>query len=185
MKILIKFFLFLALFVSTNACKKEESNDSVKYTDPSAPVLMDDVYPPTPDGNNHSNNSTTLSYTEEFMKLVNDHRESIGVQALSLDSELNSIVQTHTDKMADGSVAFGHTGFSSRCTSARAALGGGNWCGENVAMGQKTPEAVFNAWMNSPGHRANIEQVRASHTGIAYKISNSGTYYWTQIFIEY
>ena len=28
--------------------------------------------------------------------------------------------------------------------------------GENIAMGQKTPEEVVQAWMDSPGHRENI-----------------------------
>jgi uncharacterized protein YkwD len=32
----------------------------------------------------------------------------------------------------------------------------GSCYGENIAMGQKSPHDVFVAWMNSPGHRANI-----------------------------
>lgn len=97
---------------------------------------------------------------------------------------LTEIVQEHSDGMVAGTVAFGHGGFSSRCTEGRVAIGGGNWCGENVAQGQKSQAAAFSAWMNSSGHRANIENSRATHTGFAYAKSSGGTIYWTQIFLE-
>ncbi|WPU63224.1 CAP domain-containing protein [Peredibacter starrii] len=126
----------------------------------------------------------TQTWTEEFMDLINDHRQSLGLRALIHDPGMEKIAQTHSQNMANGTVAFGHTGFSSRCSQARAVLGGGNLCAENVAYGQKTPQAAFNAWMNSSGHRANIEQSRVTHTGFGYAKSASGTYYWTQIFLE-
>ncbi len=119
------------------------------------------------------------------MDLVNDHRASIGLRALIHDDEMGTIARTHSQNMASGAVAFGHTGFSSRCSASKTALGGGNWCGENVAAGQTTPKAAFTSWMNSSGHRANIEQGRATHTGFGYAKSSSGKYYWTQIFVEH
>lgn len=125
------------------------------------------------------------AWTEEFMDLVNDHRRSIGLQDLTHDDGLGQIAIKHSQNMASGTVSFGHTGFSARCSQGRSVLGGGNWCGENVAMGQKTPQAAFTSWMNSPGHRANIETSRGTHTGFGYARSASGTYYWTQIFIEH
>ena len=124
------------------------------------------------------------TWTEEFMTLVNDHRISLGLQPLTHDESLSQIAETHSSNMARGLTSFGHTGFSSRCSAGKSALGGGNWCGENVAMGQKTPALAFKSWMNSSGHRANIEKSRATHTGFGYAKSSGGTYYWTQIFIE-
>lgn len=118
------------------------------------------------------------------MELVNNHRLSIGKWALIHSDQLARIVEIHSIDMAKKTVAFGHDGFSERCSDSRRAMGGGNWCGENVAMGQKSPKDVFNAWMNSSGHRANIEQSRATHTGFGYAKSSNGTYYWTQIFLE-
>lgn len=126
----------------------------------------------------------TQTWTEEFMDLINDHRQSIGLRALIHDPGMEKIAQTHSQNMANGTVAFGHTGFSTRCSQARAVLGGGNLCAENVAYGQKTPQAAFNSWMNSSGHRANIEQSRVTHTGFGYAKNASGTVYWTQIFLE-
>ena len=122
--------------------------------------------------------------TVELMTLINNHRIDLGLNPLTLVSGLNTIVQNHSQNMANGSVAFGHSGFSGRCSSSYGVLGGGNLCAENVALGQKNAQAAFDAWMNSSGHRANIEKARVTHTGFGYAKSSVGTYYWTQIFIE-
>ena len=52
--------------------------------------------------------------------------------------------------------------------------------GENIAMGQKTPKEVVQAWMNSEGHRANILNGSYTHIGVGY-VANGN--YWTQEFI--
>jgi uncharacterized YkwD family protein len=52
--------------------------------------------------------------------------------------------------------------------------------GENIAMGQRTPQEVVTAWMNSPGHRANILNANFTHLGVGYVASGN---YWTQMFI--
>ena len=132
-----------------------------------------------------SNTISDQTITEEFMSLINEHRVSLGLSPLLLDQGMSRIAELHSAEMADQVVPFGHDGFSSRCSEVRSLLGGGNLCAENVAMGQKTALAAFNSWMNSPGHRANIEQSRVTHTGFGYKQSGTGTFYWTQIFIEF
>jgi uncharacterized protein YkwD len=125
------------------------------------------------------------NWTEDFMLLVNNHRAELGLRKLIHNDQVGLIAQMHSQNMAKGTVAFGHDGFSSRCSEARAELGGGNWCGENVAAGQKTPQAAFTSWMNSPGHRSNIESARATHTGFGYAKTSSGKLYWTQLFLQY
>ncbi|MFC9275224.1 CAP domain-containing protein, partial [Bacillus spizizenii] len=52
--------------------------------------------------------------------------------------------------------------------------------GENIAKGQKTPEEVVKAWMNSEGHRKNILNPNFTHIGVGYVESGS---IWTQQFI--
>ncbi len=54
------------------------------------------------------------------------------------------------------------------------------YAGENIAMGQKTPEEVVNAWMNSEGHRANILNPNYNTIGVGYVSQGN---YWTQEFI--
>ena len=51
---------------------------------------------------------------------------------------------------------------------------------ENIARGQKTPEAVVNSWMNSSGHRANILNPGYTKIGVGYEKTGN---YWTQMFI--
>lgn len=40
--------------------------------------------------------------------------------------------------------------------------------GENIAMGQRSPEEVMNGWMNSEGHRKNIKHDQFTHLGVGY-----------------
>lgn len=122
--------------------------------------------------------------TSSFMVLVNNHRKSLGLRSLVHAEELATVARGHSQNMASKSVAFGHTGFSARCAEARVVMGGGNLCAENVAMGQKTAQAVFNSWMNSSSHRANIENSRVTHCGLGIAKSSSGTLYWTHFFLE-
>ncbi len=124
------------------------------------------------------------AWTNEFMDLVNAHRAQEGLRSLTENDEMSEIAEGHSLKMATGDVGFGHTGFSGRCSAARSALGGGNWCGENVARGQSTPAAVFNSWLNSPAHRDNLENPRATHMGLGFARNPSGGLYWTQLFLE-
>ena len=56
--------------------------------------------------------------------------------------------------------------------------------GENIASGQKTPAEVVAAWMNSPGHRANILSPTYNQLGVGLATSKSGKNYWTQMFIK-
>jgi len=54
-----------------------------------------------------------------------------------------------------------------------------SYAGENIAKGQRTPQEVMTAWMNSPGHRANILSANFTTIGVAYY---NGV--WVQEFIS-
>jgi uncharacterized protein YkwD len=54
--------------------------------------------------------------------------------------------------------------------------------GENIAEGFNTPSSVMTAWMNSPGHRANILNASFTVMGIGVGITSGGVYYWTTDF---
>lgn len=54
--------------------------------------------------------------------------------------------------------------------------------GENIAYGYPTAGAVVKAWMNSPGHRANILNRRFTKIGLGLARSSDGTKYWVQDF---
>ncbi|MNC67305.1 Cysteine-rich secretory protein family protein [compost metagenome] len=52
------------------------------------------------------------------------------------------------------------------------------YAGENIAMGQRTPQEVMTAWMNSAGHRANILSANFNYIGVGFDNN-----YWVQEFI--
>lgn len=55
-------------------------------------------------------------------------------------------------------------------------------CGENIAYGTRTASATVTAWMDSPGHRANILSDEFTQAGFGcYELD--GVRYWTQFFI--
>lgn len=57
----------------------------------------------------------------------------------------------------------------------------GGW-GENIAAGYPSPSSVVQAWLASPGHRANIENPTYVGIGSAAAASSSGAIYWAHVF---
>jgi uncharacterized protein YkwD len=53
--------------------------------------------------------------------------------------------------------------------------------GENIAQGQRTPQEVVQAWMNSEGHRKNILSRDFTHIGVGH---DPNGHHWTQMFIQ-
>jgi uncharacterized protein YkwD len=125
--------------------------------------------------------SAPSAYDDEILRLVNDHRRSIGKPALEKVTVIFQQANGHSVNMAAGTIPFGHDGFEGRIAAIRSALGGSSSGGENVAMGFNSASAVVNAWLGSAGHRANIES-SATRTGISAVQSKLGVWYYTQIF---
>ena len=63
----------------------------------------------------------------------------------------------------------------------RAAGYEGSITGENIARGQPDPEAVVQAWIDSPGHCRNMMNARFNELGIGYYQADGGPY-WVQNF---
>lgn len=160
MKVILSTFLLLSLLACSGG--KSSSGSADRSTQPAE--------------------SETL--TTEFMRLVNEHRKSKGLGTITHSVSMSDIAFTHSQNMARKNVSFGHSGFSGRCSEARDAMGGGNLCAENVAQGQRTAQAVFNSWMNSSSHRANIENSRITHSGLGISTATDGSLYWTHLFLE-
>jgi uncharacterized protein YkwD len=123
------------------------------------------------------------SYASQVLTLVNQHRASIGVGQLSTDAALTRSAQWKSMNMA-GTGYFSHTDPNGRQPGQRlvdcgwpANLG---W-GENIAGGYPTPDQVVAGWLQSPGHKANIENPSYSTTGVAVASGPQGIF-WTQDF---
>jgi uncharacterized protein YkwD len=55
--------------------------------------------------------------------------------------------------------------------------------GENIAAGQATPKEVVDAWMASPGHKANILREEFTHMGVGYTRSDAFGTLWALEFV--
>ncbi|MCF2873850.1 MULTISPECIES: CAP domain-containing protein [unclassified Tenacibaculum] len=117
--------------------------------------------------------------TQQIHKLVNQHRASIGKSELTLNNEVSVIALKHTKYMI-GISKINHDMFDDRFKEMQN-LDNAKSAAENVASHQKTAEEVVNAWLNSSGHRKNIEG-NYTHTGIGVEKNSAGHYYFTQLF---
>ncbi len=54
--------------------------------------------------------------------------------------------------------------------------------GENLAAGQTSPQQTMQDWMNSPGHAANVLDVRFTEIGIGVRSGGEFGLYWVQEF---
>ena len=122
-----------------------------------------------------------LSYAEQVVKLVNAERAKAGLSAVEFDQE---IALAATIRAKESKELFSHTrpdgrGFSTVLTDNGIRFNG---AGENIAWGQKSPEQVMEAWMNSDGHRANILNAKFTKIGVGHYQDATGTNYWAQLF---
>eukprot|EP00775_Hariotina_reticulata_P006348 gene6348-6581_t len=127
---------------------------------------------------------TTSSFASEVLSLVNAARRANGnLGQLSLDSQLNNAAQAHSIDQASRNTMT-HTGSDGSSIDTRVTRTGYRWSivGENVAYGFNTPASVHGAWMNSPGHRANILNGEFVHMGLAVATGSDNYLYWTQVF---
>lgn len=132
----------------------------------------------------------TLAYEEEVLRLVNDHRVSLGRDVLVMDAAMRRCARGHSRHMrADVHHFFDHQNPEGDSPGARLRGNGVSFtaAGENIAAGQSSPASAFNAWINSSGHRSNIENAAWRRTGVGYQPgAPAGGYrhYWTQVFAD-
>lgn len=123
---------------------------------------------------------TAVQYAQQVAKLVNEKRAANGLSPLKLSDELCNAANVRAKEIQ---TTFSHTRPNgTSCFTAVKEQGiSYTYAAENIAYGQKTPQAVMNSWMNSSGHRANILSSKAEYIGVGVAYKN-GTYYWTQFF---
>lgn len=126
-------------------------------------------------------NDSVLSYEKEVIRLVNMVRAQNGLKPLKENWELSRVARYKSQDMADNKY-FSHTSptYGSPFQMMRDFGLSYRSAGENIAYGQRTPQEVVNAWMNSSGHRANILNSSYTQIGVGYVADGR---YWTQMFI--
>lgn len=145
------------------------------------PEASEEVTTEKPTDEQTETSSELSAFEKEVVTLTNAERAKQGLAALEIDTELSKVARVKSQDMKDNNY-FDHTSptygspfdmmkkFGISYTSA----------GENIAMGQQTPEEVVESWMNSQGHRENIMNSSFTHIGVGYVESGN---YWTQQFI--
>lgn len=115
----------------------------------------------------------------ELASLVNAHRLARGCEPLGWSPGLAAVAATHSAAMRDEGF-FGHVDPEGRDASARVRGAGiTSWrlVAENLALTPRAPAEVLGMWLDSPGHRANIENCALRDHGVG----RAGGY-WTHLF---
>lgn len=117
----------------------------------------------------------------EIMDIINDYRESIGLNPLQSLEIIKSQTYNHNDYMIERDEV-SHDYFFQR-RNFLTANAGANSVAENVAYGYPTAAAVVNAWLNSESHRETIEG-NYTHFEVSADYNENGHPYYTNIFIR-
>ncbi|MER6285734.1 CAP domain-containing protein [Streptomyces sviceus] len=125
--------------------------------------------------------STEAAAEAEVLRLVNVERAKVGCSPVAANSALTGLAEAFSKAMADQGF-FDHTDPSGATPWDRAAQAGiTSLGGENIARGQADAASVMEAWMNSPGHKANILNCDFKTLGVGVQFGAGGPW-WTQDF---
>lgn len=125
------------------------------------------------------------TWEAEVLALTNAHRASLGLGTLAPSASLTGAATWKAAHMA----RYGYMTHDDPAPPVARAwdqrirdCGYASGAGENIAYGYRTPQAVFQGWLDSAGHRRNIENPTYKVIGVGAAVAGSGTPYWAQIF---
>lgn len=113
--------------------------------------------------------------------LVNRHRERIGCAQLAWDDEIATVADAHSRDMQRRNY-YDHVDPDGEGLRHRLIRGGVGWnglAGENLAIGTVDGRTVYALWIDSPPHRANIENCAFTHHGLGLRDGR-----WTHVFVQ-
>ena len=177
---------------NTNKPEDDNNSDSTNKPDNNKPESnkpednnnSDSTNKPDDNNNSGSTSESFSAYQKEVVDLVNIERAKAGLNPLTLDSSISNVATKKSQDMIDNNY-FSHNSptYGSPFDMLKKFGISYKTAGENIAMGQKTPKEVVNAWMNSEGHRKNIMNPNFSKIGVGVAQKSGGSIYWTQIFV--
>ncbi|MFF3723974.1 CAP domain-containing protein [Streptomyces erythrochromogenes] len=158
---------------STEAPKETEAPKKTEAPAPSAPTPTATATRPSLD--THSAEEAAV------VTLVNQERAQAGCGPVRANPPLAALAGAFSKDMAARGF-FGHDDPEGNTPWDRAAKAGlSGLGGENIARGQGDAESVMRAWMNSPGHKANILNCEFRTLGVGAHFAAGGPW-WTQDF---
>lgn len=127
-------------------------------------------------------------YEGTVFDLINEERQAQGLAPFTTDNKLSSAARVHATDMACNDF-FSHTGSDGSSVGDRVSAQGYSWSrvGENIYAGSGSygsPRSAVEAWMDSPGHRANILDPGFTQIGVGYVYYADSTYrnYYVTVF---
>ncbi len=117
----------------------------------------------------------------QLAQLINQYRVSQGKNELQIVNHISYKSEEHNQYMIDNNVV-NHDYFEERSNNIIAVLGAVK-VGENIAYNFTTPNSVLYAWLQSPGHKANLDG-DYTHFGIAIAVNAAGKKYFTNMFMK-
>ena len=162
----LRFVMLVLLAVSTVSCAKDSIEEEVNSYNHTAKEKVDFDY---------------SVIESDILRLVNEHRESLNLAPLKPIAEISVEAESHNYYMLEvGEVS--HDNFGVRYENLVKTIGA-KAVSENVGYGYRTADAVVKAWLNSKGHKENIEG-NHSHFGVSVLDDENGRNYFTNIFIR-
>jgi uncharacterized protein YkwD len=161
----------------------KSSHIALLYRQVRYPYLQGSPSPQTsPNSQISQSDSNTAAIEQAVFEQINSYRTSQNLPALTRNSAADNQAKIHSQDMASGQVAFGHSGAQERFKATGIAY---KSAGENVAYNSSSDPATkaVQGWLGSPGHLANIKG-NFDLTGIGVAKSSDGKVYLTQIFIR-
>ncbi len=113
--------------------------------------------------------------------LVNARRQDAGCEPLQWHEATARVADAHSADMFHRDF-FDHLTPEGKDLYRRLITGGVRWRGviaENIALTVGGPQTVIDLWMESPPHRANIENCTFTHEGLGLFRDR-----WTQVLVE-
>ncbi len=122
-----------------------------------------------------------VALEDEIVNLVNQHRNSIGLNALQDNPVSYKYAEGHNDYMISKN-KLSHDNFESRASKI-AEESHAVSVSENVARYYTSAELTLDAWLKSASHKQALEG-DYSHTTLSIQLDKEGRPYFTQIFIK-
>ena len=163
-----KTLALICLIFTFLSCSSNDSEQLVDSNQQDNQTVVDSEIPST-------------SFELEILGLINTYRASKGLNTLESLNIIKSQTEGHTDYMI-GKDQISHDNFSQR---SQFLINNANAISvaENVASGFTAADLLVDAWINSDGHRQNIEGDFTSFHLTASQ-SSDGKWFFTNIFVK-
>lgn len=164
---LLSLILPIVLVFSLTSCSSDSSDDS------------------SPASTSNNKVVTNYNYSADELQLatiINEYRVNNGMNELEIINHISYKSEEHNEYMIEKNVV-NHDYFEARSNNIIHVLGAVK-VGENIAYNFTTPNSALNAWLNSPGHKANLDG-DYTHFGISITVNpETGKKYYTNMFMK-